>query len=354
MKQMQEKFLQTQIEKQKVEKNNKKLEAQIKSLNTQIETITQRCTFLTDQINLEKMNSKGLSQQMLSCDVVEMSSQLTQFQNQQIYEKDKKISELLKELEQKNNEISKLKAIISISNFTCSGTEQKFQEYEQEVDKQKLKKEKLQTRVDKLQQTIGAEAQFRIELEHLRAENQIFSQLLGFAPSLENQGEYQYNPNSVQLKVIKNIKFPIKPQNLTFDFCKNCNREFYQYRSCCNPLYSLNDKLLYVPGDAFNFAQAFKNKYLKTKNDLEIDELMEILLFELNKIWYDREQNHLQLLSKHCKSRIQEIKRANSQEPLSQREMLQNIKRLKQQLKELQKENLEHFNQKFDRLAIQI
>ncbi|CAD8175666.1 unnamed protein product [Paramecium octaurelia] len=354
MKQLEEKLTQTLIENKKVMKENKKLESKIRSLNEQVETISQRCKFLIDQLNLQKITNNEHKQLLLSSEGVEMSGQLTQFQNFQIYEKDKVILELKKELEQKNNEISKLKAMVSISNLACSGTQQKIQQFELEIDKQKSRKETLQNRVDELQQTMGAEAQFRIELEHLRAENQIYTQLLGFTPSLENQGIYQYNPNSVQLKIIKNIKYPIKPQNLTFDLCKNCNREFYQYRPCCNPLYNLDDKLLYVPGDAFNFAQAFKDKYLKTKNELEIDELLEILLFELNKIWHDREKNHLQLLAKHCKRRIQEIQRVNSQQPLSEKEMLQNIKRLKQQVKDLQQENIEYFNQKFGKAPIHI
>ncbi|CAD8064175.1 unnamed protein product [Paramecium primaurelia] len=354
MKQLQEKLSKTLVEQQQVIKENKKLESQIRSLNDQISTIRQKCSFLTDQLNLQKMTNKGLNKGLISFDDVEMSGQLTQFQNFQIYEKDKKIIELKKELEQKNYEISKLKAAMSVSNLVYDGTESKIQQYEQEIEKQISRKDTLQNRVDELQQTLGAEAQFRIELEHLRAENQIYSQLLGFTPNLENQGVYQYNPNSVQLKLIKNIKYPIKPQNLTFDICKNCNREFYQYRPCCNPLYTLNDKLLFVPGDAFNFAQAFKDKYLKRKNDLEIDELLEILLFELNKIWHDREKNHLLLLAKHCNRRIQEIQRSNSQQPLNEKEMLQNIKRLKQQVKELQQENLEYFNQRFGKASIHI
>ncbi|CAK80813.1 unnamed protein product (macronuclear) [Paramecium tetraurelia] len=347
MKQLEEKLAQTLIEKKKVMKENKKLEYKNKSLNDQIETISHRCTFLTDQLNLQKMTNKEQNKQILAFDGVEMSGQLTQFQNFQIYEKDKKILELNKELEKKNYEISKLKATISISNLACSGTEQKIQKIEFEIDKQKSRKDTLQNRVDELQQTLGAEAQFRSREPDIYITPWIYS-------SLKNQGVYQYNPNSVQLKIIKNIKYPIKPQNKTFDLCKNCNREFYQYRSCCNPLYNLDDKLLYVPGDAFNFAQAFKDKYLKTKNELEIDELLEILLFELNKIWHDREKNHLQLLAKHCKRRIQEIQRANSQQSLSEKEMLQNIKRLKLQVKDLQQENLEYFNQKFGKAPIHI
>lgn len=48
-----------------------------------------------------------------------------------------------KELEEKNYEISKLKATISLSNLECSGTDSKINNYELEIDKYKSKKDTL-------------------------------------------------------------------------------------------------------------------------------------------------------------------------------------------------------------------
>ncbi|CAD8079944.1 unnamed protein product [Paramecium sonneborni] len=120
------------------------------------------------------MNETELSKQMFSCYVIKMSGQLNQFYNYQIFEKDKKISELLRELKQINNEIQKLKATISFQISLAMVQNLTIHQQEQEIDIQKLKKDLLQNLADKVKQTIGAEAQFRKELEHLRAENQVY------------------------------------------------------------------------------------------------------------------------------------------------------------------------------------
>jgi len=63
------------------------------------------------------------------------------------------------------------------------------------------------------------EAAFRIELEHLRAENAIFSTLLGNHPALKEEDQFAHTTAQVELKLLKKQQFPKKPTNVDVDYC---------------------------------------------------------------------------------------------------------------------------------------
>lgn len=124
-----------------------------------------------------------------------------------------------------------------------------------------------------------------------------------------------------------------------------CNAKCKNIKACQHDSV-IDEKVLWVPEEAFKFAHEFRLKY---QGELT-DTLIEKLLFELNKIWSQREQRLIQRIKANCAAEISSLRRQLAYNPRYDEQQAQStISRLKKELKQAYKENREAYAQRADR-----
>lgn len=117
-------------------------------------------------------------------------------------------------------------------------------------------------------------------------------------------------------------------------------------RPCQEEAQLIDEKMLWVPEEAFKFAHEFRLKYRGEMTDT----LIERLLFELNKVWSHREQRLLQRVKAGCAAETSVLRRQLAFNPkYDEHQAVQTINRLKGQLKSAYKENRAAFAERATR-----
>jgi hypothetical protein len=115
---------------------------------------------------------------------------------------------------------------------------------------------------------------------------------------------------------------------------------------CHRPDLFVDEKVLWVPSEAFKFAHEFRIKHEGKLSDT----LIEHLLFELNKVWSKRETRLLGMTKQKYSTEAESLRRKLAMTPsLELNQALKEIKRLKIDLKTAYKENRDAFAERTKR-----
>ncbi|KAM3145629.1 hypothetical protein pb186bvf_002175 [Paramecium bursaria] len=276
--------------------------------------------------NLEKLNLQTNISSNRDTPSIDQVGQLTQYQASQLNQLEKEVKRIQNVIEERNQEIAKLRAILLIYQSNPHHAEQ--QKLQNDIDLLKDREYQLKKENDQLMLNSKMDAAFRIEMNQLRAENQFLNASLGRRSQSTTQGLEQLKENKVELKLLKK-QFSSTPTNKNVDQCLTCQREIHYYRPCCNLLSQIDPNLFEVPAECYSFAQAFKLKYINDKNDLLVDEIFEVLLFELNKIWFNKQQELKQRNQRQIKELSNKVKRSRDILNVNEKDTLMTIRRLK-------------------------
>ncbi|CAD8160584.1 unnamed protein product [Paramecium octaurelia] len=203
-----------------------------------------------------------------------------------------------------NSQIESQQSQIAELQATSFALQQKVDDLQKEIKELQSQNHKLNHHIkilkdqnDDLKFTQQKEATFMIEVEHLRTDNQRLITLLG-------------------------------SQNKDLRFLSSLETQNSDLPEC----------LLWVPQKAFEIAHQFREKY--KDSDYLGDKQIQLLLFELNKVWAvsQFEQQKLQnSINNLEKQKIQ----SKTNVPYSEFQLSQQVERLKKQIKDLKKENLD-------------
>lgn len=105
------------------------------------------------------------------------------------------------------------------------------------------------------------------------------------------------------------------------------------------------NRLQWVPEKAHQFAQQFRQMCAKEGNMIS-EELIDSLLYELNKIWSKKNENDMRVLRKNCQFEVSKVQRQKSADPLNVVESKQTIERLRKEISRLEAENRELFGKR--------
>ncbi|CAD8081911.1 unnamed protein product [Paramecium sonneborni] len=200
-------------------------------------------------------------------------------------------------IESQQNQIAELQA-------TSFALQQKVEDLQKEIKELQSQNHKLNHHIsqlkdqnDNLKFAQQKEATFMIEVEHLRSDNQRLITLLGGQD--------------------KDLRFLSQLETQKSD---------------------LPECLLWVPQKAFEIAHQFREKY--KDSDYLGDKQIQLLLFELNKVWAIRQFEQQKLQNSINNLEKQKIK-SKTNVPYSEIQLNQQVERLKKQIKDLKKENLD-------------
>ncbi|CAD8075503.1 unnamed protein product [Paramecium primaurelia] len=201
------------------------------------------------------------------------------------------------QIESQQNQIAELQA-------TSFALQQKVEDLQKEIKELQSQNHKLNHHIkilkdqnDDLKFAQQKEATFMIEVEHLRTDNQRLITLLGSQD--------------------KDLRFLSSLETQKSD---------------------LPECLLWVPQKAFEIAHQFREKY--KDSDYLGDKQIQLLLFELNKVWAVRQFEQQKLQNSINNLEKQKIQ-SKTNVPYSEFQLSQQVERLKKQIKELKKENLD-------------
>ena len=114
------------------------------------------------------------------------------------------------------------------------------------------------------------------------------------------------------------------------------HKEHQNVPICKNQELFVDEKVLWVPQAAYKFAHDFRIKY----EGKVTDSLIEHLLYELNKVWYNREKKLIAHVKSVYNSEAEQLRRQIAHTPSFELTFLQSeIKRLKQDLKNAAKDH---------------
>ncbi|KAL4471197.1 hypothetical protein ABPG72_007564 [Tetrahymena utriculariae] len=259
-----------------------------------------------------------------------------------------------RELEHKDNEIKRLKNLLDERNDKlkvvtvtqeknfdrCLILDKEIQNLQDENQKLRRELQQKSHELDMSKLSHKAEGTFMVEVEHLRGDVQ---RLLDMLRNTEEYKEFAdiADDSTHSIRYLKDIKARTYVDAKCHTHCKFI-------RPCQCPKTGENqwvedEKLLWVPEEAFRFAHEFRLKY----NGELTDTLIEQLLFELNKIWSKREQRLLKRVKGSAASETASLRRQLAFNPTYDEHQAKiTIQRLQNQLKQAYKENREAFAQR--------
>lgn len=127
-------------------------------------------------------------------------------------------------------------------------------------------------------------------------------------------------------------KYNNKVSGVTRDFCHNCRKYIYHIPTCCMKTPNFDESVFYVPEKAYKFMQQFR---VETKSEVS-DAQIELLLFELNKIWFEKEKETVGLLKKSNSEKFNAQKRFfDAQKSFDDKNIETNFNRMKKDFKDL-------------------
>ena len=126
--------------------------------------------------------------------------------------------------------------------------------------------------------------------------------------------------------------------------CANVSGGCKNRRTCITveePL--VDERNLWIPEEAYKFAQEFRLKYKGELTDILFDKL----LFELNRIWSKREQQQINRVKSQYAIEVKALSRQIKHHPsYDEVQAKETINRLKEQLKNAYKEHREMHNER--------
>ena len=105
----------------------------------------------------------------------------------------------------------------------------------------------------------------------------------------------------------------------------------------------VDEKNLWIPEEAYKFAQEFRLKYKGELTDILFDKL----LLELNRIWSKREQQQINRVRSQYAIEVQKLNRQMKHHPsYDEVQAKETINKLKEQLKNAYKEHRQMYNER--------
>jgi hypothetical protein len=207
---------------------------------------------------------------------------------------------LVKELDMKNREIERLKSKLekrehnlgeaSTGLNLMQGTEERLR---REIDLLKRENQILEDRNTSLRKQLHGEIYDKKSESYLMLENEnLKADIIRLIKMLQNTKEYkdfaQFADASGSIHYLKTIgKFSKLDLAERFEVNSQVTlKELKNMKNCKKVDLYVNEKALWVPEEAFKFAHNFRLQY----DGRLTDTLIEQLLFELNKIWNQREK----------------------------------------------------------------
>ncbi|KAL4480752.1 hypothetical protein ABPG72_014527 [Tetrahymena utriculariae] len=330
---------------QKAKDSNKLLIKKVKDQEVELEQCHQKIAKLVSQNQTQTKQISELSQKLEQYaisqkEILEKSRLNTNMIEQSLEDKDRIMEDLKTQLQESKDQVQRM---INSNKDIMNENSKLIEQLESKTVENERIKDRLQ-QVEKYLEEIYNEKQVnsvtQVEMDYLKSD---IERLLKLLKSTQEYKELSFMAEeSMSIRYLKSNPSFLKNYKLSNQNASSVDlKQSTIKRNCCGcsaqvKQQEVNEKQLWVPRDAFQFAFQISQKYNKRLTE----EIIEELLFGLNQIWSNKEKTAVDKLKRQYETENKELKKQlNKNLTYDEVQAKKKIQRLKSELSKTRKEN---------------